>query len=291
MGAYMDYPHRICKKGVAGKLVAPAKLMDAAFAKGGVLDALELDAQPAPEAAKDDPELYVVHDPLESDLEPSRYASASLSKLLEHFRANYAGQKKHLYIELKAQRACNGEKLVTWYDEELVAKRMMAILKKFPSILQDITLTSFNPRALVEAHAQEGELGGAQLRYTLIVGGAGFWKGDVVCWIGMNDIPTFRSDREILKAPWLTGLWFAPTVLADWDETLEGINKEREKGGSKPLRFGLSTYNYEWKDFEAQLTSSKVRLANVESLIYDVCDGTNCKAEVEDVDDCSHSDW
>lgn len=214
-------------------------------------------------------------------------AGSGDARLQGEGRANYSNQKKRLYIELKAQRACNGKTQVTWYDEKLVARRMMTILKDFPTILQDITLTSFNPEALVEAHKLESELGGATMRYYLIVGGRGLITGDLICVAGMNDIPPFKPDRQILKETWLTGLWFAPTVLDDWASTLQEINEAR--GKDHPLRFGLSTYNYKWEDFEGQLASSKVRLENVESVIYDVCDGPECKTDVKDWGMCSHS--
>lgn len=290
LGAYMKYPHHICADGVAGGEEDQNVLMDEAFSRG-TFDALELDAQPSPASDRCDPDLYVVHDPLDPELDPARYRNTSLRRLLGHFRDNYkAGPgeatPKRLFIELKPQRTCSGG-LAVDYNEALVARRMMDILKDFPEVVGQISLTSFNAGALMAAHAIQGSI---DMRYYLIVGARGL-KGSVVCWLGSGDVPRFDDKQAILKEPWLTGLWFSPADLADYARVMNGINDSLRKN-QPPLKFGLSHYGADsWGDIAETFGPQEQGLKNVEGFVYDVCDkesGT-CPSPVDDTGSCEHN--
>lgn len=271
LGSYRDYPHRICRDGVAGGLTDQNVLMNTAFQANWALDGLELDLQPGPAENGDDPDLYVVHDPIEAGVPKERYQEKSIRRLLDAFRANrYAAANKHLYLELKAHRDCAGEKLATPYDEDQIADKVILFVRAYPDLVPAMAFTSFSARDLEVLHDKASAAHLPPLHYYLIVGTTSSTMGNLGCRLGSGNIPRFDTKAKILTADWLTGIWFGPKTLSDFSSTLGAINDHRR--GLQPLRFMFNVYQEEWTKTFERFTKDPRRLQQLEGVIYDLYD-------------------
>lgn len=299
LGAYMDYPHRICAEGHSGGMRKLSELMDRSFeersangAARGTFDGLELDVHPFRAPAPGARDLYVSHDEATDDVPPQRYAWSSLRGLLTHFRSKgYAARGKRLFVELKTQRTCIDAKLVTSYDERRVGADLIDLLKDFADLAPQLSLVSFSARALQAAH-ELASGANLPLRYYLIVGTTSGFIGSLGCRATSGNIPRFDTDQEILSVEWLTGIWFSPKRLPDYAATLNGLNDRRARRTppAPPMRFMFSLYDEEWPKIVDSFVPREAGLENLEGVIHDACeDPSKCPTEIGDVPPCKHN--
>lgn len=247
-------------------------LMRQAFDQFG-LDGIEVDVKLVPVGP--DTMVCVVHDGAsQEDLQDQTIRDylhdSQLKTVVEHFLKHHADRT--LYIELKTQRKAGPLPLADSTLVRLTHQELEAVLRQ-PAMTplaagarEQIAFISFHFGSLELMNRHAGSRPPEAYRLYAIIGTDRPGCSRLVGCMGEATITDAVLGR-IREAPWLTGVWFDPSVVRNLEATLDAMNRDR----AEELRLGMSTYYSSFGCFSERVAAESMGSARrVESLIFEL---------------------
>ncbi len=254
-----------------------SELMKQSFELFG-LDAIEIDIQIDQENVINQgiKDVFVVHDKLGNDLETCavEYLKRNtLENVLKCFiDEKYYKKNKHIYIEIK----CDDSKKLEKQDEAVIERALDVIdelLEIYPQeraeeVFKHISFASFNYKAL----ERTAKLSNSRHSLFLIVASNRFlgWIVSKTYWPHFNYLGK-KLKKTLSESELITGVWFDPCAVNNFNKVFNGINRKRESRGElKQLKIFVSTYLLGENDYFNRMKDDGEELENVEGLFFEI---------------------